>query len=158
MPLDTTGITLGNMINNAVQSVSPTSNSPSPIAASATAPNFAYSDHVTAQTTTFQTGNTYITIDYANPPPISVYTPLAYIFDQTAGLDGYFQLIPDGYYSNQANQAQQKIWNAVAQQIIEYFIANCDVTVNNVTGIVDSTGHHCLSGSATGTPTGGGLK
>lgn len=55
------------------------------------------------------------------------------------------------------NQAQLQQWIAISKIIVDYIVANGTVTINNVGSLLDSSGHAC-SGSATGTPTVGGIK
>lgn len=137
------GTILGIQISNAVSALNPAP-PPNPLAANASPPNFSYSTNVTAQTTTYQVGNTYITIDYSNPPVITSLVPLAYIYDlpndaaDGYALDGYYKLIPDGYYTSTANSSQQAMWIAVADQIVEYTPTG---------GITALTGNVTASGS-----------
>jgi hypothetical protein len=139
--LDLTGTNLGTLINTAVQALSPPSPL-SPLASGAKAPNFAYSMNVTAQTTTYQSG-TPLVIDYTNPPIITSYVPLAYIYDLTSGSDGYYQLLPDGYYSSTASAGQLAIWEAVAKQILQYISQNASLNVSDVSTIKDGYGRSC---------------
>lgn len=175
MSLDQSGNALGILINNAVNALNPPVPQ-NPLASNASAPNFAYSlsPGVTAQTTTYQDGYTYISIDYSNPILVTSYMPYVYLYDlpiidadgysPTDGyiLDGYYQLIPDGYYSGQAAAAQLQIWTAVAQQILTYLVAKTQVDIPSLavpaTGIDDSTSHACTGTAHSTANTGGTIQ
>lgn len=150
MSLDKTGKSLAAAI--VANLPKPTTN---PIAANAVPPSFAYAPNITASLTTAMAGIIYPIINYGQT--ITQFTD-GYLIGDPDIADGYYQFIPDGYYSNAQNSTAMQSWIAVSQAIVNYFIQNCDVTINNVTGIIDSTGHNCLSGDGYGMPTGGGLS
>jgi hypothetical protein len=149
MPLDLTGLGLAEAIVAAMPATPA-----NPIAANAMPPSFEFAAGITAQPVGFSAGTIYVPV--TSGQLITQFTN-GYLTNDPPAVDGYYQFIPDGYYSQQQTAGQLKNYQELSFAIVNYFVANCDVLVNVTNTILDGYGRPC-SGEGFGTPTGGGLR